>query len=345
MKEKILFIGPISPPVTGPGVKNKIMTDWLHLKSDVKIETINTLGLNRLKLMDVIRFLLLFVRHKVIILSVSKNGRFIFIPICFILRKKVILFPAGGYFDLEIKKLGRFGRNIFLKTISCVDVVYSQTETLKEGLIKMGLKKVVYFPNPRLNRGYIAKGEDLSNTFKIVFLSKIKVEKGPLLLIESLENVRRENPQINIELCFYGVIENSFRKEFLDAIKINKLNKYCGIANPDSVQEIISKYNLFVLPTFYKGEGAPGALIEAMMTGIPIITTDFLGVEELILNQVDGIVIRQSNIKELIFAINQVIRNTELREKITKNVKLKAQNYDIDRLMPALVEDIELIKK
>src|SRR5690554_3568593 len=114
MKNKILFIGPISPPVSGPGVKNKIMVDWLQANSNYIINSLNTYDFRFFRYRKIFKALKYFLSTKVIFLSVSQNGRFFFIPICYFLRKKIVLFPAGGSFDIEINNLKEWKKKLFL---------------------------------------------------------------------------------------------------------------------------------------------------------------------------------------------------------------------------------------
>lgn len=332
---KISFLGPIAPPISGPGVKNEMMLNWLLSNSDLEINIINTQGfkLNA-------KLLLSFIKNKIIVLSVSKNGRFLLIPLCFLFRKKVFLFPAGGSFDEEIKSLPGILKRLFLVSTNCIVATYPQTKKLQKGLQDLKFSNVKYFPNPRFINNYKAEVK-FQDVFRIIFLSKIRETKGPLLLINALERVREGNPRIKIYLDFYGLIDDSFKDKFLNSLSVNAYNKYNGLIQPDEVQSIISQYNLFVLPTFYKGEGVPGALLEAMMTGIPIITTDFTGVEELITNNENGFVIQQNNQDELVLAINTLIREEHLRKKFSERVKLKAQEFNINNLMPIIVGDLK----
>ena len=117
--KQIEFIGPISPPFNGPGVKNKIIVDELENKN--KLYSFNTLK---------VFFLLQYVLHvfkslraeRTVILSVSKKGRFVLSPIILILtyfsfKRSLILIPAGGQFHIELSQLPLFLRKFYIKII------------------------------------------------------------------------------------------------------------------------------------------------------------------------------------------------------------------------------------
>lgn len=331
-KQRILLLGPISPPVSGPGVKNKMLLEWLQKQSEFQVSKLNTYDFRKFKLAPAFKGLIAFLCAKKIILSVSKNGRFILIPICVILRKKIFLFPAGGSFDSEINDLSSLSRTIFLFFCNYVSATFVQTTHLQTGLKKLNFKSVVFLPNPRIKRNYKVSITANNDKFNIIFLSKIREGKGPLILIDAINEVKKRIDNLDLKLDFYGEIDPGFNSQFVNKLKENPFSSYKGVCEPEQVQQTISKYDLFVLPTFFP-EGVPGAVIEAMFTGIPIIVSNYTAAQEMICDGVDGIVVPQKNIEPLVDAIVKVISDYEFRLRISENILIKSKEYDYDNLM------------
>jgi glycosyltransferase involved in cell wall biosynthesis len=89
------------------------------------------------------------------------------------------------------------------------------------------------------------------------------------------------------------------------------------------IPEILKAYDVFVFPSI--AEGLPGALLEAMATGIPVIASRVGGVPEILNNPELGMMISPSSVGELTTAmerlgnINEVERNgigDLLRERV-----------------------------
>ena len=337
--KKVCFIGPISPPISGPSVKNKMMTDWLKNNCICDLYVLNTNDFRKLSVVKLLKSIVSFLFVKNVVLSVSENGRFIFIPICFLLRKRIILFPAGGSFDLEIRSLNKIKRFLFLRICTKIHSTYVETTQLKESLTNMGFKNVRYFPNPRIERGF--KIENINEVYplKIVFLSKIREGKGPLLLIESVNKINSKSSYPKLELDFYGIIEESFKDKFFKYVDNSESVKYKGVSPHEDVQQNIAKYDIFVLPTTFP-EGIPGAVVEAMFTGIPIIISNFTAANELITNNVDGIVIPQNDQNALTEAIEILVLNRDLRAKFSKRVIEKSERFNFNVLMESFVDDM-----
>lgn len=340
---KALLLGPIAPPISGPSVKNEMMKDWIaNNEKTIHLKLFNTYDFRNKKIKSVFKSLIAFVGTRTIILSVSKKGRLLIIPVCWLFRKKIILFPAGGSFDDEINDLHPLIKKLFLRCCKNVIEVYSQTNALKEGLEKLGFQKVIYFPNPRINKSSKAYNEIDNQEFKIIFISKIREGKGPLLLIEAIRLLSDKFNDINLTLTFYGIIEEEFKAKFLETIDNSSFASYEGVVPFENVQNVIAQHNLFILPTLFD-EGVPGAVIEAMLTGIPIIVSEFRASRELIDDEKSGLIVPQNDIKALSKAIERIVSDLPLRESLSKGALKSSTRYDMDNNMRIFVNNLKNI--
>ena len=82
---------------------------------------------------------------------------------------------------------------------------------------------------------------------------------------------------------------------------------------------LISIMDIFVLPSLW--EGTPNVVLEAMLWGKPVISTEVGGVPELIENQVDGILVKPGNPVALADAVLQALKNE--RESIQMGIRAK----------------------
>lgn len=340
---KAVLLGPIAPPISGPSVKNKMMKDWIvNNDKTIELKLFNTYDVRNRDFNSVFKSLKSFISTRIIILSVSKKGRLLIIPVCWLFRKKIILFPAGGSFDDEINDLHPLIKKLFLRCCKNVIEVYSQTNALKEGLEKLGFQKVIYFPNPRINKGLKACNKIENQEFKIIYISKIREGKGPLLLIEAIKQLSNRFEDINLSLNFYGIIEAEFKPKFLEAIDNSSFANYEGVVPFDKVQNVIAQHNLFILPTLFD-EGVPGAVIEAMLTGIPIIVSEFRASRELIDDEKSGLIVPQNDIKALSKAIQRIASDLPLRESLSKEALNSSVRYDLDNNMRLFTNNLKNI--
>ena len=131
---------------------------------------------------------------------------------------------------------------------------------------------------------------------RILCVGRICPSKGQAMLVEAAERLRGKGLDFEIRLLGGG--------EDLEAIGSMVLARGLGdcvtVVGPVGharVREELAACDLFVLPSF--AEGIPVALMEAMASGIPVISTNIMGIPELIEHGVSGILTQPSNFEQL----------------------------------------------
>ncbi|ASP19587.1 putative teichuronic acid biosynthesis glycosyltransferase TuaC [Antarctobacter heliothermus] len=89
---------------------------------------------------------------------------------------------------------------------------------------------------------------------------------------------------------------------------------FTGYRSQSEVAEILSKADIFVLPSF--AEGLPVVLMEAMAAGLPVITTRIAGVPELVTHGYNGLLVPPGNETALFAAISTLVESPELRAQM-----------------------------
>jgi len=83
-------------------------------------------------------------------------------------------------------------------------------------------------------------------------------------------------------------------------------------------------YDLFVLPTL-PGEGIPRVLLEAMASGVPVVTTRVSGIPSLITHETNGLLVDQTTAGSIADALARLVRDAPLRQRLI------AQGYQTAR--------------
>ena len=89
------------------------------------------------------------------------------------------------------------------------------------------------------------------------------------------------------------------------------------------VAELLTSCHIACLPSYR--EGLPKSLIEAAAAGRPIVTTDVPGCREVVTEGVNGFLVPPQDPKSLAIAIDKLIANPILREKMGMTNRLKAE--------------------
>lgn len=182
-----------------------------------------------------------------------------------------------------------------------------------------GAKK--YFSKRIQNKGYIIKNP-LSNELplkknynikkEIITVGRLSEQKDQKTLINAFYILKKKYPEY--KLTIYG--EGKLRQELQNLI--NELNLEDSISMPGTIKNIyerIIQADMFVFTSIY--EGYPNSLIEAMSTGLPVISTDCdYGPREIIENDKNGILVPIGNYIEIANKMEKIIENKEFAKKL-----------------------------
>ena len=162
--------------------------------------------------------------------------------------------------------------------------------------------------------------------------------KGWDILLSSFEDIAREKPEAR--LLFVGSISSSneitFAKSLQDRVRQNGLSdKVCFLGQRDDIARILAISNVFVLPS--RSEGQPGALVEAMASGLPCLGTWVGGVPEVIMDGHDGLLVGREDVGAMTQAITRLWKNKNLRKSLSENAKDSAKRFDLTESTKKLI--------
>lgn len=341
---KLLFIGGINagkPPLGGDQYKNQLILEYFrdkHINSTV-IDTFqwNYRPFTLLKLF----FLLAIGGYDRIILSVSSGSAYRLIRLLNLFPRKLkntVYLVIGGFLPTGIKN-----RKYSIKFYQGLKIIAVEGKMLKEGLLELGLENVVVVPNFKKITRLPERASTPVSAVKFVFISRITQAKGVTDIVEATRLLNNNGYTDRFTVTFYGPVDQAFKTAF-DSY-LNRQLIYEGILNiieePDQCYEKLSCYDCMLFPTYWSSEGFPGVIIDAFIAGLPVIASDWNMNTELIQDGVNGIIIHPRNPHSLAEAMKKVIDNPELLRDMSVNAKLRAEDYDIEKIGPEIIRLIE----
>lgn len=340
--KKITLIGPISPPGTGPGIKNKLLSNEFYGRlGKKKFSTINTLGfINKFK--AIFKSLLVVFTKRSLIVSVSEKGRYFFVPIVWLKQQMnkgaAILLPAGGNLSNEIQDLPPLVDSVFVKMLQSFDKICPETYLLQKHLNEIGIDNTEVLPNPRKANSKQRK-EFKKDKIEAYFISSIKKSKGILDCINAIEILN--NNGIDACLNIYGRVKEDFEAEFRKAISNSKHSTYYGmLAHTKVTDTLATKADVLLLPTYYFGEGLPGILVESAMAGVPVIITKFKGIDYYFTHKQNALFVDKKNPEDIVNKIQALVEKDSLRKGISKNLKKTSSQFEVSTVTGRLIEMI-----
>ena len=144
----------------------------------------------------------------------------------------------------------------------------------------------------------------------IGIVATIRTWKGHAYLVEALAKLK----QTNVELLIVGDGPNQANvQRVVDEHQLNDRVRFVG--QQENVVPWLQAMDIFVLPS-YANEGVPQSLIQAMMCGIPVISTNVGSITELVVDQSTGVIVPPKNADDLAAAIQLLLANPQQREQL-----------------------------
>lgn len=150
-----------------------------------------------------------------------------------------------------------------------------------------------WFPNVRKHLEFTPEVKTFSKRF--VFISQVREDKG---IDEILQASNQLDESYTIDI--YGpIIDEKYTPEYFKKFQA----VYRRSLQAHEVVPVLNTYDVLLLPTFYKGEGYPGIIVEAYSSGIPVIATNLKGISEITDPYQTGILIDPKNPDQLVKAM------------------------------------------
>ena len=203
-------------------------------------------------------------------------------------------------------------------------VVVLQTERAKSYFSDKVKANSVIIPNPIEVKVQASKKPKK----KIVNVGRLVEAKNQELLINSFYRVNREFPEYTLHIYGDGVLFDDLKKQ----IKKLGINDFVFLeGNVAKIHEAISDAEFFVLSSNY--EGLSNALLEAMMMGIPCISTNCAGSDEYIIDGISGYLVPVDDEDLLYNAMKNMINNEALRREISLNAQEEVQKCNVNNII------------
>ena len=294
-----------------------------------RVEIVNIPIQREIHLLNDIKALVLLIiffykRHFSLVHSISPKAGLLAMISSWLVRVPIRLHTFTGQVWATKHGMGRFLLRsldriiVSLATIILVDS-HSQRKFLSENNVVSASNSIVFgkgsisgvngkrFKVDPIAREKVRRnmGVDQSNVV-ILFLGRLKREKGIFELVKAFSEVHSENR--NTILWCVGPDEDNLQQEF----KLVNGVFLCPFTRVP--EQYMAAADIFCMPSYREGFGT--AVIEAAACGIPSIGSNIYGLCDAIVNGSTGILVPAKSHLELKIAIKQLAQDKKLRHKM-----------------------------
>lgn len=233
------------------------------------------------------------------------------------------------------RRWGGIGRFYVKRVFDEMDCILAMSEDMKRDAIALGAheeKIIVHYHGINADRfRFDGRSYCRKKQFTILCVGSLLGKKGQHHLLQSFLEMRKDRPDIDARVVLVG--EGPLR-EALDHIIVEhglqdsvELAGYVQHLSPQLL-EYYRNADVFVhfstTQSNYDKEGIPGTIVEAMASGLPVITTRHAGIPDVIIHGEHGILLDENDVRGLTESLIRLYDHHEYRTALGRAASRRA---------------------
>lgn len=170
---------------------------------------------------------------------------------------------------------------------------------------------------------------EITSPVVVGVLGRLVEKKGIDTLIRSMALLVESGVTIQLNIAGSGPLEQTLIDR-VQQLGLQQSVHFLGALPHTAVPEFLASLDLFVLPCKQDAngdmDGIPVVLMEAMMLGVPVISTSLSGIPELVIDDVTGLLAQPDNSDELAQKITMLLNDQTLLNRLRSNAIEKVEN-------------------
>lgn len=345
MKKQLVLIASIDSQYNpgGETFKNQQFCDYFE-KNNINVQKVDIEAYKSRKFVKILEVFVkilsvfIFPYPKKVVLSKSTRGAFFILRLSKYLNffNKDIYYIVTGGSMVDMLQQKKYNKSYLHQT----KVIFLQSKIMQNKLMQLGDFNTEYLPNSKKVFQISRKKKSIQFPIKLVFLSRVTEQKGMTLLLDAIDDLNKKEVQFTLDI--YGPFEDKEYKAYYEkrTSKYDFIN-YRGFLDLNTIKgyEILNNYDLFVFPTFWKGEGFPGVVLDAMIAGLPILASDW-NYNSQVVNSDVGYLFAPNDLESLKKNLLHISKNLSDLTKKSNSCFDVVQKYDSEKVLRKLVNII-----
>ena len=164
----------------------------------------------------------------------------------------------------------------------------------------------------------------------ILAVARLVEKKGLDDLLAALEMLRRRGRRLRLEIIGTGPLRETLKAQ-VQRLGLEDRVKLLGAQPHEAVCLAYRRASVFALPCRVAADGdrdgIPNVLLEAVASGVPVVSTPVSGIPELIEAGRSGLLVEPNNPGMLADALDSMLQSPELRARLAEAARAKLAAY------------------
>lgn len=165
-----------------------------------------------------------------------------------------------------------------------------------------------------------AKARSYARAQRLLFAGSWIKRKGISEVAAAFGRLAMRHPRLELVVLGGGMPESVILADF--ALELRPRVHCVQTANEQETAEAYAAADIYLLPSLF--EGTPLTLMEAMMSGLPVVTTATCGMLDTIEDERNGLLVPVRSSDRIVEAIERLIEDEQLRARLGRNAQAEA---------------------
>jgi len=245
-----------------------------------------------------------------------------------VLKIKMVYTARSAFTD---KKFTRFfwGKNIIAVSYGVKENLINSFKIKAERITVIYNGGEINMPSPEEIKEIREEYHLSENKRVIVFVGRLKKEKGLFYLLDAIKLVAHVFPEIVLLIVGDGKLRADLEKR-TNELSLNNNILFCGYQK--NVEAYYGVAEFTILPSLW--EGLPGSAIESIMLGKTVISTDVGGIPEIIQDGINGYIVPPKDSELLAKKIIEMLSNTQIIKYMSREcIRIAHAKFTLSKMM------------
>jgi glycosyltransferase involved in cell wall biosynthesis len=166
----------------------------------------------------------------------------------------------------------------------------------------------------------------------LLFVGTWLDRKGVYYLTDAFKLVAKKIPGIRLTVAGSSVPAQQVKEMF--ATEVRDRVRVIPFVNREEIADLYAGHDIFVFPSLV--EGTPLTLLEAMATGMPVVTTNTCGMADVVEGEVNGLLVPAADGEKLAEGIERLCQSIDLRQRLGLAGQETMRRYTWERVTKQL---------
>lgn len=172
--------------------------------------------------------------------------------------------------------------------------------------------KIWFVPNGVEERFFIAREFPEKKAMDLLFVGTWLDRKGVYYLADAFGLAAGQNREIQLTVAGCGAnaedVKELFARDVRDRVRV------IPFVNREEVPSLYASHDIFVFPSLV--EGMPLTLLEAMASGMPVVTTNTCGMADVVEDGVNGLLVAPADAAALAAGVERLCQSVDFRKQL-----------------------------